>query len=383
MQSRIWRETGVMIPFLLSMSTLFQGELVETVRIGAVSGDAVYEFHRVVAIGVTPGEIIVANGGSVEIRVFGADGLYRRSFGGRGGGPGEFESLAAAFFRDGAVHVPGNTVLRVIGLDGVYRRTERQRPHGMAERSQVIGVGEGGHVVRVSRTGVCGTANVPCARPVRIEWYDATSGSTRPLRSFVEARVAVLTADPPLRGYLRTEPIFEAGPKVGVDGAGNVYFTSPDRYRVEVLSPAGEVVRTITRPHEPRRIPGEQLNRVRRCVLDVPVAERWIAERQLALPHRETLPVITEILVAADGAVWLRRGDIGSESADARCQRSTATFTWDRFDAAGKFLGSVRSPSSFRPLHVTANTVHGVERDGDGVEYVVGYQVQSAGGPSQ
>ncbi len=64
------------------------------VSIGNVEGESAYQLHRVAdATRLADGRIVVANGGSLELLVFDADGIHLDSWGGRGEGPGEFEGL--------------------------------------------------------------------------------------------------------------------------------------------------------------------------------------------------------------------------------------------------------------------------------------------------
>jgi hypothetical protein len=63
-------------------------------RIGRVEGEAPYLLDDI--RGVTElydGTILIVDNGSKELRVFGADGVFRRSEGGPGRGPGEFVSV--------------------------------------------------------------------------------------------------------------------------------------------------------------------------------------------------------------------------------------------------------------------------------------------------
>lgn len=61
------------------------------VSIGRTVGEEEYLFFRVnAARRLDSGEIVVVDGQSRELRVFGEDGLFRRAYGGRGEGPGEF-----------------------------------------------------------------------------------------------------------------------------------------------------------------------------------------------------------------------------------------------------------------------------------------------------
>ena len=64
------------------------------VSIGNVEGESAYQLHRVAdATRLADGRIVVANGGSLELLVFDAEGIHLDSWGGKGEGPGEFEGL--------------------------------------------------------------------------------------------------------------------------------------------------------------------------------------------------------------------------------------------------------------------------------------------------
>ncbi len=67
-----------------------------SVEIGVLEGDPAYQLNGVVgAIRLTDGRIVVADGGSREIRFFGESGNHLLTVGGRGEGPGEFARLAS------------------------------------------------------------------------------------------------------------------------------------------------------------------------------------------------------------------------------------------------------------------------------------------------
>ena len=60
-------------------------------EIGTFAGDSLYQLFRVGgARRLADGRIVVANAGSFEVRVYGADGRYQGAWGQEGEGPGEF-----------------------------------------------------------------------------------------------------------------------------------------------------------------------------------------------------------------------------------------------------------------------------------------------------
>ncbi|HMS03422.1 MAG TPA: hypothetical protein PKE51_10630 [Gemmatimonadaceae bacterium] len=102
------------------------------VSIGVDAGQDEDVLHRVFgATRLTDGTIVVVNGGTQELRFFGADGRFLRAAGREGRGPGEF---ADAFY----IHwLPGDTLyvgdyrpfqFLVFGPDGTWVRTVRPTP---------------------------------------------------------------------------------------------------------------------------------------------------------------------------------------------------------------------------------------------------------------
>src|SRR5690606_37218699 len=67
-----------------------------SVVIGRAEGEADDVLHSVSgAVRLRDGRIVIADGGSSELRFYDPQGRYRSTAGRRGGGPGEFRSLSA------------------------------------------------------------------------------------------------------------------------------------------------------------------------------------------------------------------------------------------------------------------------------------------------
>jgi hypothetical protein len=65
-------------------------------------GDPDYEFFRVQQVStLASGNIVVANGGTSELRFYGPDGTFVRRAGRQGGGPAEFGFLSTVYLRPG------------------------------------------------------------------------------------------------------------------------------------------------------------------------------------------------------------------------------------------------------------------------------------------
>lgn len=96
------------------------------VSIGVAEGEPAYELHRASdAIALRDGRIIVANSGSSELRVFDSAGVYLKSIGRQGSGPGEFRGTITLFPHAGdslVVYDNGNGRLSVFTAEGEYVR---------------------------------------------------------------------------------------------------------------------------------------------------------------------------------------------------------------------------------------------------------------------
>jgi hypothetical protein len=80
--------------------------------VGVLEGDPMQELDRVADAFLTPGgHLAVATGESV--RIFGADGAFVESLGGRGEGPGEFMTLRAAWARGDTIEVWDSSSRRI------------------------------------------------------------------------------------------------------------------------------------------------------------------------------------------------------------------------------------------------------------------------------
>lgn len=99
----------------------------EELRIGDVEGGGPALFGRIRTIAVLEdGRIAVADALAEEVRLFDHDGKYLRTFGGRGGGPGELQGMQGVYLDpDGLLRVPEqeNARLSVFNPDTGFVRS--------------------------------------------------------------------------------------------------------------------------------------------------------------------------------------------------------------------------------------------------------------------
>lgn len=104
----------------------------EQLRIGTMdaAGPAMFGFVADLAVH-RDGRIVVLDGQAQEVRVFSADGEHLRTFGGKGGGPGEFQAASGvAFGPDGLLRVPDqrNARMSFLDIDDGYIRAHPYQP---------------------------------------------------------------------------------------------------------------------------------------------------------------------------------------------------------------------------------------------------------------
>lgn len=94
-------------------------QLEEELRIGTVDGSGPDAFGQIRGLAaLADGGVAVLDAQSQEVRIFDAAGMHRATFGGRGGGPGEFQGAFGLMLSgDDLLWVPDHTAARVSVLD--------------------------------------------------------------------------------------------------------------------------------------------------------------------------------------------------------------------------------------------------------------------------
>jgi hypothetical protein len=352
------------------------------VQIGVVEGEAEYQFDRVQGLTrLSDGTIVVANGGSSEIRYYGGDGRHGHTAGRPGAGPGEFRVIN--YMR----RLAGDDVLvfdgmnqRISILEG-GGRTVRDVPTAGGRAPVVAAALEDGTLlVRLPRSSGLPRANTEFLQDtaafevVRGEerqrvagWY---AGSERRMRINEQDGDAVSI-------QMMTLPF---GRNVVTAATSDRFVIASNyRYELHLVDGAGEVRTIIRRTDvEPQPVTAELLDRM----VDVEIARTRAAgrpvdeaaARRLAQSyHRvEAVPAYGSILPVQDGGVWVQ--DWLPPAA------TPVPVRWSVFNAGGELRGAVEVPARFRPLYADDEVVIGVFRDEFDVEYVRVYELAAGGG---
>ncbi|MGD8700181.1 MAG: hypothetical protein PVJ43_12875 [Gemmatimonadales bacterium] len=375
-------------------------DLVPEVRIGVFEGPDEYMFGNIRSLAVAPdGCIYVYDSHARQLRKYAPDGTYTATFGGEGGGPGEYRQPdgGLAVLPDGRVVLrdPGNARLSVYSPEGDYRDSWRIPIPFNTDRK-----------LYTDRAG--NTYTLTLLDLDRTDWTytfallrygpDGSPGDTLAVPHFDFER-----------SQLIAQYIGESGNPV-IAALENVPFTPTESW---AYSPLGYFVGGVATRYAlylykaPDRV--LRIERVNWQPVPVLVDEREERERIVTAimrqakpdwrwnsdPIPDTKPPYRGLYVGARGRIWIRLHQQAENIAqkELKSQRpapgEVPERTWiepiafDVFEPDGRYLGMVRAPSGFsRYPHPVfrGDTVWATVRDEFDVPYVVRFHIQHADG---
>ena len=334
-------------------------QAVEDLRIGEAMSEGPDLFGGVYSFDVDAwGRIFVLDDQAQEVRIFDSDGTFVRTVGRRGEGPGEF-------IRAGSVDLSSNGEIWVMGMDqgrvsifdtaGTYLRGERA-DGGFFMRTYPGGFDPMGRYNVVLLAGGMRTM-------ARFDQsYNPIDTITRPENPEDGEYFTHVTEDGGSRA--RASVPFQGFMRWRFSPAGTVWTLLTGRYELTEMTTSGEVLRTVTKDHEP-----------------VPVADE---EREEAIENLEwftsqggridrskfprSKPSTASFFIDDEGNLWVEQQVAFSDT-------DNAGRLFDLFDAEGRYLGTLRLPFSLawsRPEPIVREGVlYGVTSDEVGVPYVV------------
>ena len=334
--------------------------VVEELRIGEAMNEGPDLFGSVLSFDVDArGRIYVLDDHAQEVRVFDAEGAFVRTVGGKGEGPGEFVQAGAVdVARNGEIWVMGMSLGRVSIFDsaGTYLRGERTNAGGRIMKPYPGGFDPMGRYNVVTPPAVTrGMARfdqsfnpidiIPLPEdPVEGEYFERLN----------EDGVATMSASVPFQGFMtwRFSP------------TGTVWMLLTGRYELIETTTGGEVLRRVTKDHEPIPVTAEERERAIED-LDWFTSQGGVIDRS-KIPGSK--PSTASFFIDDEGNLWVEQ-QVAADDAD------DAGRVFDVFDGGGRFLGTVRLPFSLewsRPEPIVREgVIWGVTRDGVGAEYVV------------
>ena len=340
-----------------------------SVSIGVVEGDPNYQLFRVTgATRLSDGRIVVANGGTSELKVFDGDGSYLAAWGGSGEGPGEFGAMAPS----GLAPWPGDSVM---GAGSFQRRISVFDSGGNHGRTFNLGDGYG------SVVAVVPDESGPKMIATTLSTFGARTEGARVELQRLDMPYAALNADGSLDATLVTHPGTEwyvfwnergfpvrarphpFGRSISEARWGDLVVISPnDRYEILAYRADGSLARIVRRDHESRTPTQADLDdHFARLYADEPDEER--AESLAAvqgLPQVEAFPAFGEVVADRMGYLWVSEYQLpGQELGNL----------WTIFDPEGRVLGLVEAPD-IEIRDIGEDYILGTTSDEVGVEYV-------------
>ena len=329
-------------------------------QLGSIDEEGPELFGRVRSLAVDPlGRVYVLDGNAQEVRVFDGDGAHVRTFGRRGGGPGELErGMALVFDTVGMLWVldPGNGRISVFDTSGTY--LDNYRMPGSYFTTRWNGGFSNGAFYNVEplfeETGV---------RFAMVRKDTALENDFEALvPQYDAAYYEHISADGNDRN--RTPVPFSPRLRWRFAPAGFIWFTITDDYRVYKQTVEGDTVRILSRSMEPMPVSGfdrdtaiESLDWFRRIGGKI--------DRSRVPDHK---PLISDFVVDQEGYLWVfpvTPGDMQNRIVHV-------------FDPASRFLGELVLPVPVdgdpNPV-ITSDAIWAVSRDELGVESVVKMEI--------
>jgi len=345
--------------------------LEEVLLIGEAAGDADYQFGQIAGLGVTSdGSIFVLDQQAQRVMVYDPDGVYQRSIGRPGSGPGEFGPAANALLvgRGDTVIVPdlANQRINIIPIDGEPSSFAIQMEQGIPMRFDLL---ESGDIVAQRRALNLPNQDAVANDLIATQAYDGTILDT--LLTPKRGDSFTFTSDRPQFRIFAPEPVWT------VLGGNRLAFATNNAYRIEVFGADGILERIVTRAHELRPVTEAHKRTLDRLIR----AQFETAGAQLDLlmdgvSYEDTWPAFTQLRAGPDGTLWVQRvrylGDLTDEELESfNPTLDQGSATWDVYDSEGRYLGAIELPDRFTPFTVVGNRLYGVHRDEFDVQYVV------------
>ena len=335
------------------------------------------------AVRLSDGKIVVANGGTNELRFYSAHGEHIASAGGQGGGPGEFRGLWwIGRYRGDSL----------IAFDQLQGRISVFDDLGQLGRTVTIrSQGEGAPPNFLNISGVWGDGSMLLFSYSRNYFF----GTKGPLR--FQNALARYGPDGVLIDSLGIHPGLEA---VGIpSGPSTVYFYVPfsrttdyvvyddgfyvasnDTYTIERYDLTGNLKALVRKDYELVQPTDTMIEGVLTTVLgDSPSpGMRRLADEAMEMAPHETIPAFgkarattgyPQVVVDDLANLWVLEIDPFGASSPR----------WSIFNPEGFLFGTLVFPRSFRPLDIGSDYALGVWRDADDVEHVQLYDLIKPG----
>jgi hypothetical protein len=338
------------------------------VRIGSADGDPPYQLYQVMgAVRLSTGDVVVANGGTNELRWYDSDGTYRFTRGGTGDGPGRYRGLRTLLVLGGDSVLAGDLLLSSVHL---YSPT--------------------GDLVRSWRVGELGrlVAPAPFARLADGTFVAMTEHRLSQPPGYVRSEMVVVRyRDGQVLDTVAVAPGGESyqspcGPSHqaicnwsvpfglrahAVAQGTRIIVGNGDGYALRVFDPSGRLTAIYRRDVPREAVTSARLGRWVDSVA-ASASDQWRATARRALmeaPRPDSLPSFVSLMMDADGDTWVARPDTAGDGAAP----------WDVLGPDGAYLTTVEVPQGLRLTQIGDSFLVGIVRDANDVESVEVFRI--------
>ena len=339
-------------------------------RLGLVDGESPLQFDGVTGVARTvDGGVVVADGGSQEVRFFDSAGSLRARVGGKGEGPGEFTGLS------GLGPAPNGTLW---AYDFSLRRVTWMNGAGEVEGItslgpeppvlNAVGVLPDGSFLLKQLWGASVVAEAREAGlrrdPVAYVRFGRDGVLVDTVGMFPGRQIFLL--DEGGRGVMATPPF--ARNSVGTPWGDGLVVGTQEGFELMRYGQDGKLGGVVRIPSWPVALqPGDLEEYIEGRMAQVSPERRPGVRQELeAMPVPDTKPGYGAVLADEAGNLW-----VSDWAASPHSPRR-----WTVLDPSGHWLGSVSVPNRFYPYAIGSDWIGGVERDDLDVEYVVLYPLE-------
>lgn len=303
------------------------------------------------------GHPVVADRGSQQIRVYGADGGHIRTFGGAGEGPGEFGGLSSVVLThtgtllgvDYGAGGPGAEFDIDSGLVTTFRLPSEANPVPHPVPSDIVWGLEAGYTVQDEDLEM-GLQRHP-ATIVRMSADRTSAYAVTTVPGWEHVVVSEGDAIPLMPRMTQVVPT----------GRGEVVVGIAEGLEYSILDGETGEVRMIARILGiSLAVTGEDVDHERQARLG-PNPSQFTRDLLDRLPVPTEKPAYQSMLLDAEGNVWA-----GEFLGLARRDEAQDWYVWD---SSGVWLGVVETPARFELMRVGVDEVLGVRRDFNDVEH--------------
>ena len=258
------------------------------------------------------GTVYVLDMKDSRVKVFDAKGLFLRAFGKAGQGPGELNQPVGILItpeKEVLVEDALNRRLAIFALDGTFsRQVSTARALGLSG-IQMDGMGR--IVARSMGLGEAGKMTMD------VKTYDKDFNPMIKLASF----------EFPISTQAKINPFSAMSLLFELDRQGFLYFGSQRGYEIKVLSPEGNLLKTIGREYDPVAITQEDKDEMYGLIPNV----SGVNVRDM-IQFPEHFPPFGNFVLADEGRLLVRTYEKG---------RAKKEYYWDVFDAEGRYIAKV------------------------------------------